>query len=154
MSQTATANDSRALSWHLAGQKAKASILTPFDFTSFSFVSNTMVERTTSLYQQAQMSSYSGTLQCTSDVLIISLTAPNNITIINYLIPLAPALAFLSDDEKEAIEIANDSKFGLGASIWTQNLEKAEELSSMVESGTVTVNNVMISETLLFHLVV
>ena len=60
----------------------------------------------------------------------------------------------MGDDEKEAIEIANDSKFGLGASIWTQNLEKAEELSSMVESGMVTVNNVMISETLLFHLVV
>ena len=60
----------------------------------------------------------------------------------------------MGDDEKEAIEIANDSKFGLGASIWTQNLEKAEELSSMVESGMVTVNNVMISETLLFFLVV
>lgn len=60
----------------------------------------------------------------------------------------------MADDEKEAIEIANDSKFGLGASIWTQNLEKAEELSSMVESGMVTVNNVMISETLLFFLVV
>lgn len=58
----------------------------------------------------------------------------------------------MADDEKEAIEIANDSKFGLGASIWTQNLEKAEELSSMVESGMVTVNNVMISETLLFFL--
>ena len=60
----------------------------------------------------------------------------------------------MADDEKEAINIANDSKFGLGASIWTQNLEKAEELSSMVESGMVTVNNVMISETLLFFLVV
>lgn len=60
----------------------------------------------------------------------------------------------MADDEKEAIEIANDSKFGLGAIIWTQNLEKAEELSSMVESGMVTVNNVMISETLLFFLVV
>ena len=60
----------------------------------------------------------------------------------------------MADDEKEAIEIANDSKFGLGASIWTQNLEKAEELSSMVESGMVTVNNVMISETLLFFLMV
>jgi succinate-semialdehyde dehydrogenase/glutarate-semialdehyde dehydrogenase/succinyl-CoA reductase len=60
----------------------------------------------------------------------------------------------VADDEKEAIEIANDSKFGLGAIIWTQNLEKAEELSSMVESGMVTVNNVMISETLLFFLMV
>lgn len=52
-------------------------------------------------------------------------------------------------DEKEAIEIANDSKFGLGASIWTQNLEKAEELSPMVESGMVKVNNVMISDPLI-----
>src|SRR5215216_6940280 len=66
--------------------------------------------------------------------------------------PIAPII--VADDEKEAINIANDSKFGLGASIWTQNLEKAEELSSMVESGMVTVNNVMISETLLFFLVV
>lgn len=60
----------------------------------------------------------------------------------------------MADDKKEEIEIANDSKFGLGAIIWTQNLKKAEELSSMVESGMVTVNNVKISETLLFFLVV
>jgi hypothetical protein len=97
MSQTATANDSRALSWHLVGQKAKASILIPFDFTSFSFVSNTMVERTTSLYQQAQMSSYSGTLQCTSDVLYHLSDSSKQYNNINYLIPLAPALAFLSE---------------------------------------------------------
>ena len=58
--------------------------------------------------------------------------------------PVAPII--VANDEKEAIEIANDSKFGLGASIWTQNLEKAEELSSMVESGLVTVNNVVISD--------
>jgi acyl-CoA reductase-like NAD-dependent aldehyde dehydrogenase len=58
--------------------------------------------------------------------------------------PVAPII--VADDEKEAIKIANDSKFGLGASIWTQNLEKAEELSSMAESGIVTVNNVVISD--------
>jgi succinate-semialdehyde dehydrogenase/glutarate-semialdehyde dehydrogenase/succinyl-CoA reductase len=58
--------------------------------------------------------------------------------------PVAPII--VADDEKEAIKIANDSKFGLGASIWTQNLEKAEELSSMVESGMVTINNVVISD--------
>lgn len=44
--------------------------------------------------------------------------------------PVAPIIK--ANDEKETIKIANDSKFGLGASIWTQNLEKAEELSSMV----------------------
>jgi acyl-CoA reductase-like NAD-dependent aldehyde dehydrogenase len=58
--------------------------------------------------------------------------------------PIAPII--VADDEKEAINIANDSKFGLGASIWTQNLEKAEELSSVIESGMVTVNNVVISD--------
>jgi acyl-CoA reductase-like NAD-dependent aldehyde dehydrogenase len=58
--------------------------------------------------------------------------------------PVAPII--IADDEKEAIRIANDSKFGLGASIWTQNLDKAEALSSMVESGIVTVNNVVVSD--------
>ena len=58
--------------------------------------------------------------------------------------PVAPIVTV--DDEKEAIRIANDSKFGLGASIWTQDLEKAERLSSMVQSGIVTVNNVVVSD--------
>jgi acyl-CoA reductase-like NAD-dependent aldehyde dehydrogenase len=58
--------------------------------------------------------------------------------------PVAPIITV--DDEKESIRIANDSKFGLGASIWTQNLDKAEILSSTVQSGIVTVNNVVVSD--------
>lgn len=58
--------------------------------------------------------------------------------------PVAPII--IANDEKQALEIANDSKFGLGASIWTQDLEKAERLSAMVESGIVTVNNVVVSD--------
>ena len=58
--------------------------------------------------------------------------------------PVAPIIT--ADDEKQALEMANDSKFGLGASIWTQDLEKAERLSSMVDSGIVTVNNVVVSD--------
>jgi acyl-CoA reductase-like NAD-dependent aldehyde dehydrogenase len=58
--------------------------------------------------------------------------------------PVAPIIT--AEDEKEAIRIANDSKFGLGASIWTQDLEKAETLSSWVQSGIVTVNNVVVSD--------
>jgi succinate-semialdehyde dehydrogenase/glutarate-semialdehyde dehydrogenase/succinyl-CoA reductase len=46
----------------------------------------------------------------------------------------------------EAIKLANDSKFGLGASIWTEDLDKAERLSRIVQSGIVTVNNVVISD--------
>ena len=58
--------------------------------------------------------------------------------------PVAPIIT--ASDENEAIRIANESKFGLGASIWTQDLEKAEKLSSMIESGIVTVNNVVVSD--------
>jgi len=58
--------------------------------------------------------------------------------------PVAPVITV--DDEKEAIRIANDSKFGLGASIWTQDLDMAEALSSLVQSGIVTVNNVVVSD--------
>ena len=58
--------------------------------------------------------------------------------------PVAPIL--IADNEKEAIKLANDSEFGLGASIWTQDLENAELLSSIIKSGIVAVNNVVVSD--------
>lgn len=58
--------------------------------------------------------------------------------------PVAPITIF--EDEKEALELANNSQFGLGASIWTENLNKAEAMSRRIESGIVTVNNVVISD--------
>ena len=58
--------------------------------------------------------------------------------------PVAPIIT--ASDENEAIQIANDSKFGLGANIWTQDLEKAEKLSSMIESGIVTVKSMVVSD--------
>jgi succinate-semialdehyde dehydrogenase/glutarate-semialdehyde dehydrogenase/succinyl-CoA reductase len=58
--------------------------------------------------------------------------------------PVAPII--VAGDEVEAIELANDSEYGLGASIWTQDLDKAETLSSSVESGIVSVNNVVASD--------
>lgn len=58
--------------------------------------------------------------------------------------PVAPITVV--DDEAEAIHLANDSPFGLGASIWTRDLEKAERLSRRIESGMVTINNVLISD--------
>lgn len=58
--------------------------------------------------------------------------------------PVAPVT--IVEDENEAIQLANSSQYGLGASLWTQNLEKAEKLSRQIESGIVTVNNVVISD--------
>jgi len=58
--------------------------------------------------------------------------------------PVAPIS--IVDGEMEAIQLANDSKFGLGASVWTEDLDKAEKLSELVQAGIVTVNNVVISD--------
>ena len=58
--------------------------------------------------------------------------------------PVAPII--VAGDEVEAIELANDSEYGLGASIWTQDLDKAERLSNSIESGIVSVNNVVASD--------
>jgi acyl-CoA reductase-like NAD-dependent aldehyde dehydrogenase len=58
--------------------------------------------------------------------------------------PAAPIM--VADDEIEAVILANDSQYGLGASIWTEDLDKAEKLSRMIRSGMVTVNNVVISD--------
>jgi succinate-semialdehyde dehydrogenase/glutarate-semialdehyde dehydrogenase/succinyl-CoA reductase len=58
--------------------------------------------------------------------------------------PVAPII--ITEDETEAMKVANDSRYGLGASIWTQDLDKAERMSRTVESGIVTVNNVVISD--------
>ena len=58
--------------------------------------------------------------------------------------PVAPITIF--ENEIDAIKTANNSEFGLGASIWTRNLEKAEKFSKLVESGIVTVNNMVSSD--------
>lgn len=58
--------------------------------------------------------------------------------------PVAPVI--VADDEAQAMKIANDSQYGLGASIWTENLHNAEKLSRMVQSGVVSVNNVVVSD--------
>lgn len=58
--------------------------------------------------------------------------------------PVAPII--VADDEMQAIRLANDTQYGLGASIWTEDLDKAEKFSRMVQSGIVSVNSVVASD--------
>lgn len=44
------------------------------------------------------------------------------------------------DTEAEAVELANDSEFGLGAAIWTKDLSRAYRVSEQIEAGIVWVN--------------
>src|ERR1700742_4976696 len=45
------------------------------------------------------------------------------------------------DSEQEAIDLANDSEFGLGASVWTKDRQKGARMSRQIESGMVLVND-------------
>ncbi|HEX7059808.1 MAG TPA: aldehyde dehydrogenase family protein [Solirubrobacterales bacterium] len=45
------------------------------------------------------------------------------------------------DSEQEAIDLANDSEFGLGASVWTKDRQKGERIARRIESGMVWVND-------------
>ncbi|HEX6595238.1 MAG TPA: aldehyde dehydrogenase [Bacillota bacterium] len=44
------------------------------------------------------------------------------------------------DTEEEALEIANDTEYGLNAVIWTENLKRAHRVSHDVRAGTIWVN--------------
>lgn len=50
------------------------------------------------------------------------------------------------DTIENAILMANDSRYGLGASIWTQDYEQAEYIGARVECGTIAINNMVRSD--------
>jgi acyl-CoA reductase-like NAD-dependent aldehyde dehydrogenase len=58
--------------------------------------------------------------------------------------PAAPII--IVNDEEEAISEANNSEFGLGASIWTNNIERGIRLARKVQSGIVSVNEMVRSD--------
>jgi len=49
-------------------------------------------------------------------------------------------------NEEEAILIANDSDFGLGGSVWTQNKARGEAVARKIETGAVFVNGLTKSD--------
>lgn len=56
--------------------------------------------------------------------------------------PLLPIMKVR--DEDEAVRLANDSKYGLGASVWTSSPARGERIGARLEAGGVNVNNAMI----------
>jgi succinate-semialdehyde dehydrogenase/glutarate-semialdehyde dehydrogenase len=58
--------------------------------------------------------------------------------------PVAPVIT--AKDEDEAVKIANSTEFGLGASVWSQDLERAQRLAKKIKSGFVAINGMVISD--------
>jgi acyl-CoA reductase-like NAD-dependent aldehyde dehydrogenase len=58
--------------------------------------------------------------------------------------PAAPVIVV--NNEAEAIEEANNSEFGLGASIWTNNIERGTRLGRQIQSGIVSINEMVKSD--------
>ena len=44
-------------------------------------------------------------------------------------------------DEQEAIDLANDSTYGLGCSVFTQNIERGKRIADQIDSGMVFINH-------------
>jgi acyl-CoA reductase-like NAD-dependent aldehyde dehydrogenase len=55
--------------------------------------------------------------------------------------PVLPVMTFRTEDE--AARLANDSPFGLTASVWTRDIARGRRFASRVEAGTVMVNEVL-----------
>ncbi len=77
-------------------------------------------------------------------------------TILSNINPKSPAYqeelfgpvvsVFVVESEDEAINIANDTHFGLGASVWSKNVEKAFRVANQLECGQVFINEMVKSQ--------
>lgn len=58
--------------------------------------------------------------------------------------PVATVIPF--QDQTDAIRIANHTQYGLGASIWTKDLERARSVAAEIEAGAVFINSIVKSD--------
>ncbi|MCP4357995.1 MAG: aldehyde dehydrogenase family protein [Chloroflexi bacterium] len=55
--------------------------------------------------------------------------------------PIMPIMKV--DDEVHAVQLANHSHMGLGASVWSKNIKRAERVAQQLETGSVNINDTM-----------
>ena len=56
------------------------------------------------------------------------------------------AVIIRAKDEEEAIHIANDTRFGLGGSVWTRDIARGERIAKQLQSGMAFVNGMVKSD--------
>ncbi len=58
--------------------------------------------------------------------------------------PIAPVIVVR--DEDEAVRVANDTEYGLGAAIWSKNTDRAERVAAKLQAGTIAINDMVKSD--------
>jgi len=56
------------------------------------------------------------------------------------------ALFYTFNTEEEAIQLANDTEFGLGATVWSRDIARANAVAARIEAGAVFVNDFVRSD--------
>ncbi|KAH7157782.1 Aldehyde/histidinol dehydrogenase [Dactylonectria estremocensis] len=70
--------------------------------------------------------------------LLTHTTHEMNVMTVETFGPLIPVMKVENDEQ--AVELMNDSEYGLTASIWTKDIARGEELEAEIEAGTVFIN--------------
>ncbi len=79
-----------------------------------------------------------------SPVILTSLTKDMKVLKEETFGPVAPIISV--ENEAEALKMANETEFGLGASIWSEDRERALLLAKKIDSGVVVINSLVKSD--------
>lgn len=70
--------------------------------------------------------------------IVTGLSAGHSLVTCEQFGPVVPIISFRNEDE--AISLANDSEFGLAASVWSADIEHATSVAAQLEAGSVFIN--------------
>lgn len=79
-----------------------------------------------------------------SPVILTNLTDDMKVITEETFGPVAPIITVA--DEEEAVRVANNTEFGLGASIWSKDMDKALRIAGKLQVGTVVINSLVRSD--------
>jgi succinate-semialdehyde dehydrogenase / glutarate-semialdehyde dehydrogenase len=109
------------------------------------FADSLNIQLEKSLKQGAKIIVGGGRENCNFEPTLIDFVDTNNIAFIEETFgPLATITR--AKDEMDAIEIANNHRYGLASALWTEDREKAYKLARKIEAGNVFVNSLVRSD--------
>jgi succinate-semialdehyde dehydrogenase/glutarate-semialdehyde dehydrogenase len=98
-----------------------------------------------SIQQGARLVAGGGRTGCNFEATILDNVKPGMVAFEEETFgPLAAII--VARDESEAITLANQTRYGLGATVWSQDIKRAERIARDLDSGSVLINALMRSD--------